>query len=194
MKIQYPISGETPECKCIDIILIDNTTYRVNASFDKILRVFDLLKDKSVPVHIRISAAADILVVDGIGECGVEEKGRIVDEILNYFSGGIGSKQDVDLKGNPLPAKKQAEAYRINHDGDIIYAGFMQAYGIDLIDSQGTLHWFKFCALLKGLPKDTKFSEICGYRCYVKPSKNDTYEKQMMKLKEMNALPEEEEG
>ena len=79
-------------------------------------------------------------------------------------------------------------------DSDLIYAAFLQQYGIDLIDIP-ELHWHKFLALLYGL-KDTKLDEIMGYRCYEKQtnSKIDPYEE----LREAWALdqiltPEEEE-
>lgn len=79
-------------------------------------------------------------------------------------------------------------------DSDLIYAAFMQQYGIDLIDIP-ELHWHKFLALLQGL-KGTKLDEVMGYRCYEKQtnSKIDPYEE----LREAWALdqvltPEEEE-
>lgn len=50
-------------------------------------------------------------------------------------------------------------------DADYIYAAFMQAYGIDLIDTD--LHWHKFLALLNALPSDTIMAQIMGIRGYV---------------------------
>ena len=49
-------------------------------------------------------------------------------------------------------------------DADYIYASFMQAYGIDLIDSD--MHWHKFSALLNALPGDTVMAQIMGFRGY----------------------------
>ena len=157
LKIQYPLSGESPECDCVDTVEIEGYEYSVYASFDKILRAFDLLGDKSIPDHIKADVGAELL----------------------------------DLQGNPLPKKNVAETYRINYDGDLIYSAFVQAYGIDLFEQQGKLHFKKFTALLKGLPEDTQFSKICGIRAYKKPGKKDTYDKQMLKLQEIYKLPEE---
>lgn len=67
-------------------------------------------------------------------------------------------------------------------DGDYVYAAFMQAYRIDLVDIE-ELHWHKFMALLRGLPDETKLSKIMGYRSYKKPQK-DGYEKAMKEAKE----------
>lgn len=49
-------------------------------------------------------------------------------------------------------------------DGPYIYAGFMQAYGMDLNDQRGKLHWWKFTALLRGLPSNTRLMEIVQIR------------------------------
>jgi hypothetical protein len=80
-------------------------------------------------------------------------------------------------------------------DSDYIYAGFMQAYGIDLVDVEH-LHWHKFLALVEGLPEDTVMSSIIQFRSYDgKPS--DPGYKEYMRLQYMWALPtkmtEEEE-
>lgn len=79
-------------------------------------------------------------------------------------------------------------------DSDLIYAAFLQQYGIDLIDVP-ELHWHKFLALFRGL-KGTKLDEVMGYRCYEKQTnKNiDPYEE----MRDAWALetiltPEEEE-
>lgn len=49
-------------------------------------------------------------------------------------------------------------------DADYIYAAFMQAYGIDLVDAG--LHWHKFLALFHALPADTYMYRIMEHRSY----------------------------
>ena len=71
-------------------------------------------------------------------------------------------------------------------DADYIYAAFMQAYKIDLVDAD--LHWHKFLALLTALPDTTTMSKIMGYRSYEGSSK-DPGHKDYMKLKQMWSLP-----
>lgn len=92
----------------------------------------------------------------------------------------------------PVYTKDKERFYSLKHDAEYIYASFMQAYGIDLIEQQGKLHWFKFQALLSGLPKDTKFCEIVSIRQWKKPNKNDTEAKQMAKLKDYYKLPDDD--
>lgn len=47
-------------------------------------------------------------------------------------------------------------------DEGLIYAGFMQQYGIDLYTQN--LHWWSFINLLNSLDENTAFMKIIGYR------------------------------
>lgn len=71
-------------------------------------------------------------------------------------------------------------------DAMYIYAAFMQAYHIDLIDSD--MHYYKFLALLRGL-KNTRMNDIIEYRLFTPSSKPAEWELQMQKIKEAWALP-----
>lgn len=75
-------------------------------------------------------------------------------------------------------------------DAELIFAAFLEQYGIDLIEEN--LHWWKFKALLSGL-HGTKLNEVMGYRCYDENDKTDW--KQAMKLnKKRWELPEKRTG
>lgn len=76
-------------------------------------------------------------------------------------------------------------------DGPLIYAAFMQAYGMDLNDQRGRLHWWKFTALLRGLPSNTRFMEVVQIRTkpLPQPTKYNTQERaQLVRLKQEFAL------
>ena len=47
-------------------------------------------------------------------------------------------------------------------DDALIYAAFLQQYGIDLADDE--LHWHKFRALIDGLTEDTQLVKVMRYR------------------------------
>ena len=66
-------------------------------------------------------------------------------------------------------------------DGEFIYASFLQAYGIDLVDAK--MHWHKFKALLISLPGDTKMAQIMQHRGYEESNKSTKQE--YKELKEM---------
>lgn len=80
-------------------------------------------------------------------------------------------------------------------DSSMIYAAFMQCYGIDLVDTP--MHWHKFLALFNNLV-GTRLNEVMSYRGY---DKNDTekYEDRLERMREMWELeeiitPEEQEN
>lgn len=66
----------------------------------------------------------------------------------------------------PTEEKKEKgenkRAYSFDVDSEAIYSDFWRFYKIDL--SEGYLHWWKFRALLAGLPEDSAFKERIYYR------------------------------
>ena len=53
-------------------------------------------------------------------------------------------------------------AFDFVQDSELIYAAFMQTYGIDLVDQP--LHWWKFQALMTGMPSNTRLAEVVQIR------------------------------
>ncbi len=51
----------------------------------------------------------------------------------------------------------QKRLYNVKHDGAYIFASFMQAYKIDLIEEIGKLHWKNSTHYLSVWPEGTKF-------------------------------------
>lgn len=92
---------------------------------------------------------------------------------------------------NLTPKKGDTGADRVIdyiEDGEYIYASFLQAYNIDLVDVE-ELHWHKFKALLLGLPDNTKIKEIMSMRGWRKSNK--TYEEQAKENKKAWELPKD---
>ncbi len=75
-------------------------------------------------------------------------------------------------------------------DEDLIYAAFVQCYGIDL--KAEALHWHKFLALFRGLG-NTKLNEVMGFRSWDEGDKGG-YEKFMRDMKNAWRLEEPEIG
>lgn len=82
--------------------------------------------------------------------CGREEKKRRFPK----KAAGINDKQSFDFE----------------KDADLIYAGFLQQYGIDL--QTENMHWWKFMILVGNLGADTKFSKVMEYRTIDTTNKN----------------------
>ena len=124
--------------------LPDGRSVQVNADFRVILKCLRVLKNRD------LSDA---------------QKEKLVG---HYFANAVGVRpfQMLDLFLTDEQKQEEAEedaAMDFEQDADAIYASFMQAYGIDLIDIP-FLHWNKFKALLAGLGGDTPLGRRVALR------------------------------
>ncbi|MCP1102596.1 hypothetical protein M2454_001908 [Aequitasia blattaphilus] len=181
-------------------IEIDGKIYPVDDSFDNVIRLIDMLNDVMVEPAYKVIIGLQMFLGDLDGDELLErdfnELNKVFNQLIELFIGKGKEEIKYDIAGNELPQMKDPEErnYSLKHDAEFIYASFMQAYGIDLIEEQGKLSWTKFQALLSGLPSNTKFSQVVSIRTWKKPSKNEKEHTRMAKLKEIYRLPEEEEG
>lgn len=202
--------------KLTDKLVIDDKEYALDLSFDNILKMFEMMRDDDIPEYIKPHFAIRMLISKSLAGDTREEKAESFNKDFENYSIEEMSKvfksvfeehislSDVkdnhveyDLAGNPMKTTasddtKQRAPYDIRYDGDYIYASFLQAYGIDLFDVQGKLHWKKFNALLSGLPEGTKLMEVIKIRKW-KPQKGDSseYKEEMRRLQKDYALPYE---
>ena len=75
----------------------------------------------------------------------------------------------------PEPDREPRERKRLfdlEQDFPAIYAGFLQAYGIDLYEERGKLHFTQFMLLLQNLPENTRFSQVVAIRAAKVPQMN----------------------
>lgn len=186
--------------KLTDKLVIDDEEFPLDLSFDNILRLFEMWRDEDVPEFVKPHFGIRILTGETLEDFSVEEMSEIFNEVFEEHISLADVKDnhvEYDLAGNPMKTtasngKQEQAPYDIRYDGDYIYASFLQAYGIDLFDVQGKLHWKKFNALLSGLPEGTKFMEVIKIRKW-KPQKGDSaeYKEEMRRLQKDYALPYE---
>ena len=202
--------------KLTDKLVIDDKEYALDLSFDNVLKMFEMMRDDDIPEYIKPHFAIRMLISKSLAGATREEKAESfnkdfenysIEEMSRVFKSVFEehiSLSDVednhveyDLAGNPMKTTasddtKQRAPYDIRYDGDYIYSSFLQAYGIDLFDVQGELHWRKFNALLSGLPEGTKLMEVIKIRKW-KPQKGDSaeYKEEMRRLQKDYALPYE---
>lgn len=183
-----------------DKLVIDDEELPLNLSFDNVLRLFEMWRDEDVPEFVKPHFGIRILTGETLEDFTVEEMSEVFNEVFEEhisLSTVEDNHVEYDLAGNPMKTtasngKQEQAPYDIRFDGDYIYASFLQAYGIDLFDVQGKLHWKKFNALLSGLPEGTKFMEVIKIRKW-KPQKGDSaeYKEEMRRLQKDYALPNE---
>lgn len=186
--------------KLTDKLVIDDEEFPLNLSFDNVLRLFEMWRDEDVPEFVKPHFGIRILTGETLEDFTVEEMSEVFNEVFEEhisLSTVEDNHVEYDLAGNPMKTtvsngKQEQAPYDIRYDGDYIYASFLQAYGIDLFDVQGELHWKKFNALLSGLPEGTKFMEVIKIRKW-KPQKGDSaeYKEEMRRLQKDYALPYE---
>lgn len=184
--------------KLTDKLVIDDKEYALDLSFNNVLKLFEMWRDEDVPEFVKPHFGIRILTGENLEDFTVEEMAEIFNEVFEeHISLSLVEDNHVeyDLAGNPMKTTandepKEKAPYDIRYDGDYIYASFLQAYGIDLFDVQGKLHWKKFNALLSGLPEGTKFMEVVKIRKW-KPQKGDSaeYKEEMRRLQKDYALP-----
>lgn len=75
--------------------------------------------------------------------------------------------------------------FDFEEDGEYIYASFMQAYGLDLIEQQGRLPWSRFIALFQGLPSGTKIKEVMKIRDMDIPEPTGKNQKEIQQITEL---------
>nr|DAK93870.1 MAG TPA: hypothetical protein [Caudoviricetes sp.] len=186
--------------KLTDKLVIDDKEYPLDLSFNNVLKLFEMWRDEDVPEFVKPHFGIRILTGETLEDFTVEEMSEVFNEVFEEhisLSTVEDNHVEYDLAGNPMKTtasngKQEQAPYDIRYDGDYIYASFLQAYGIDLFDVQGKLHWKKFNALLSGLPEGTKFMEVVKIRKW-KPQKGDSaeYKEEMRRLQKDYALPYE---
>lgn len=114
----------------------------------------------------------------------LSKKEKLLEEIFKF------------LQGDNQKEEGQ-KVFDFEQDAALIYAGFLQAYGIDLHKRKWRrMHWHTFMALFSGLPEETRIMQIISIRAkpLPKPTKYNAEERQqLMRLKAIYRLEVSEE-
>ena len=187
MNLAYPLD---------DTVEINGKTYVLDMAFDNILRLFELIQDKTLDEVTKVETGLIMLIGDPLEGTSTKEKAEIFVELFKNIVGESKEKRLVDLDGNPMPdiSEDDKKAFDLAQDAEYIYASFMHTYRIDLFEMQGKLHWKKFKALLNGLSEDSIFSRVVGIRTAELPSGKGMQKERerLRKLKQKFALEDEE--
>lgn len=105
-----------------------------------------------------------------------------LNQVLWFYLCGKEREENEGLGGS-----QSAPAYSFEQDADLIFAAFLDQYGIDL-NTVENLHWWKFRALFDGLTEENKISKIMGYRTMDLKGIPRTQKKHYEKLKKLYAL------
>lgn len=132
---------------------VGGIAYPINASFRASIAFEMLMLDHGIPEDAK-STTALYLYYPRIPE----DLDGAIRSILWFYRGGDQESQDKGKRGGG----RQDAIYSFEHDDKLIYAAFLEQYGIDLCEAD--LHWWKFRALFQGLDDSTEIKKIMGYR------------------------------
>lgn len=148
---------------------LDGKTYPIRPEWPNVLAAIDAMSDEELTDAMQVETALGLLVV---GPCPLSA--RLLKAIFET------------LNPNPKPHREKVMDFR--QDWALIYAGFRQAYGIDLFAEQD-MHWMQFTALLQGLPNSTMLSKVMEIRAMKVPAKaSPEYRARIAQLKAEYAL------
>lgn len=155
--------------KLPDQVVYNDRTYYVDLSFRKVLAVIDLLEDDCIMEEEKVRIALDLLTPQRHknDKCNVGLLNAIFDLI----------------KPDKPPMKQKIKTIDLKKDWQYIYAGFQQAYGINLF--RDDLHYLEFIALVNGLPSNTRMSQIIDIRTRPIPQATKWNQKEIARLNEL---------
>lgn len=141
-----------------EYIEINNKQHKINTDFTVALACFEALEDDEINDIARMNAIISLLLgVEKDGEIEIpqfnnEESSKAIELLIKYLSCG-------ENEQNTTANKRDMD---FTQDKQYIYASFLTDYNIDL--DKTSMHWWKFCILLKGLTDKCILSKVRDIR------------------------------
>lgn len=161
--------------------------FRINPSFQIVLKCFDIISDKLLTDSQKIDICVSSFLRPRWAGIILPQKCK-----AHLFKAYINNFVSIrEPSGNSQP-----RVMDFKQDAEAIYSSFWQCYGIDLLGKDKDLHWWAFSCLLSGLSEDTKLMQIVSIRTkpMPKPTKYNAEErKQLAKLKAAHRIKLSEE-
>lgn len=159
--------------------------YPVFTDFRRWILVTELFAEEDIPAGRKLECAAK-LIFRNPGTADVHDPAEwyrsLAEGILWFVSCG---KRSCTMDAKFSAQQGQAEAViDFTQDSERIMAAFRQTYGIDLGNPAVTMHFWKFMALLRNLPRETEFMRTVNLRM-TDPAKieNDDLRRQVRRAK-----------
>ena len=148
----------------------------IDLRYTIVLKVFDLYREDIFTDVEKINLAFDLLTIDA-PKFKVPDKAEIVQRIFADF---------ITIEAYGKPKEASPRTYDFKQDAGLIYAAFMQDYGIDLTVTE--LDWRKFMALFMGLSDTTKIKEVMGIRGRKIPAATKYNRDEIKMLQELKSI------
>lgn len=147
-------------------ISIDGEIYKVNLSFNRVLKVFEIIADESLGEDEKTVESFNLLVVDDkLKNIPLDEKAVLIQELMSEITkkpyGNIGRPTG---GGNEQNQVSTPPNFDFKQDAGAILASFFQQYGLDLTKEYDQMSWEVFISLFDNLNGDTPIQQIRSYR------------------------------
>jgi len=136
--------------------------YPIVTDFRDWLRFYDMLRDSEGSTEEKI----DVLLSFYARKIPLVYYPICHKPLIKFFKAAELFQQKKEESGNDDagPTEKPKQLYDFAFDAPFIVSGFWQDYGIDLLDQDLSMHWWKFRLLLMGLSERTEFKQRVMYR------------------------------
>ena len=134
-------------------ITVGGAEYPVNTDFRTAIRFAVMLQDRRIDETSKYFVAIRLF----LGDVDIPDCAGAIREILDFYRGGKRGG-----KGNKGGGRSE-RVYDFEEDAGLIYAAYLEQYGIDLCETK-YMHWWKFRALFDGLSDKTQLVKVIGYR------------------------------
>ena len=144
-------------------LTINGVECPINPDFRTVLRCYEIQGDKA---ELSQEELLKILLLF------YKKQRMFTEEHVNkmYWFFSCGREKGIRRFPRKAAGIKVKQAFDFETDASLIYAGFIQQYGIDL--QREDMHWWKFMILLENLGSNTKLSKIMEYRTIDVNNKN----------------------
>lgn len=171
--------------ECPESVNVSGHSLDIETNFKGILKILILLETNNDQEH-SCKLALKKFFKDEIPN-DIELAIEIFTEFVKFNPNYIDFNEELDIEDEPEDEEdSDDDIFNIVYDSNYIFAAFFQVYKIDL--SSVNIHWWKFKALLSGLPGKTKLSDIIEIRSKELP-KDSKSRASLSRLKEVYKLP-----
>jgi hypothetical protein len=148
---------------------VSGKQYKIDSSYRTVLECNGILNEDPDLSEKNLIRMLTIFYREGPTDVWTEE---FVDQMFWFFA--CGREQEKKRFPKKIAGVNGKKPFDFTKDADLIYAAFMQEYGIDL--NEQDMHWWKFMILLENISADTRLAKVIEYRTIDVNNKNLTKE------------------
>lgn len=167
-----------------DSLAVGGEVFPIQTDFRLGIRYEGIIRDEKLDMTGRVLAILRMLYAERVPR----DLEAAFLQVIWYMQGG----EETYLPHRKSAGGKNKPAQRVIDyliDSKLIYAAFLDQYGVDLQDVEH-LHWWKFRAMFAGLRDDHELVKIMGYRALnLAEIKDQKQRARLAKLKNAYALP-----